>query len=394
MLRPRTFLATLMLGAGLLALTPAARANALYDYGDKNAARIAALLNPATSRQSVFHMVQIGDSHTAGDYFTDYLRTELQQRLGDGGIGWAMPMYASGQRLARVGYENEGWEPLNSRNAGEADYPFGGMIARGTGVGGQLTLKTKADDSPQQNVTVLVSQAAGDPPLRIIDADSELQDVKARRADGSWSQATFTARLPFIVTTEGSPNTRIGGWWMTSGRPGAIVSAVGINGSELSQWDRWRSGWMDDLAVGKPDLIALAYGTNEAFRGTLDPLDFRRTLETAIDQLRAKFPHSAILIIGAPESLSSLRGGACGQRAPSLNVVQQEQRAVAKEKHTLYWDWQQAMGGGCSMRKWVNQKLARKDGVHFSQEGYERAAGDLLGGLLHLRAAGGHQAGF
>ena len=38
------------------------------------------------------------------------------------------------------------------------------------------------------------------------------------------------------------------------------------------------------------------------------------------------------------------------------------------------------------MRKWVNQKLARKDGVHFSQEGYERAAEDLLGGLLHMRA--------
>ncbi|WP_454689103.1 SGNH/GDSL hydrolase family protein [Achromobacter aloeverae] len=383
--RPRILLAALVLGAGLLA--PAARAHALYDYGDRNAARIAALLTTSAGRQDGFHMVQIGDSHTAGDYFTDYLRTELQQRLGDGGIGWAMPMYASGQRLARVGYEEEGWELLTSRNGGEADYPFGGMIARGTGVGGQLTIKTKSDDSPRQRIVMVISQAAGDPPLHIIDADSEVQDVKAKRADGSWSDAAFTARLPFIVTTEGSPNTRIGGWWMTAERPGAIVSAVGINGSELAQWDRWRAGWMDDLALGKPDLIALAYGTNEAFQGNLDPQDFQRTLETAVDRLRAKFPRSAILIIGAPESLSSFKGGACGQRAPSLNLVQQAQRAVAREKHTLYWDWQQAMGGGCSMRKWVNQKLARKDGVHFSQEGYERAAGDLLAGLLHLRGA-------
>ncbi|MFC4275500.1 SGNH/GDSL hydrolase family protein [Achromobacter aloeverae] len=389
MSRPRILLAASALVAALLALAPAARAHALYDYGDRNATRIAALLTPSAGREDGFHMVQIGDSHTAGDYFTDYLRTELQQRLGDGGIGWAMSMYASGQRLARVGYEQEGWELVNSRNAGEADYPFGGLIAQGTGVGGQLTLKTKSDDSPRQNIVMVVSQAAGDPPLHIIDADSEVLDVKARRADGAWSEATFTARLPFIVTTEGSPNTRIGGWWMRGERPGAIVSAVGINGSELSQWDRWRSGWMDDLALGKPDLIALAYGTNEAFRTNLDPREYRRTLETAIDQLRARFPRSAILIIGAPESLSSLKGGVCGQRAPSLNVVQQEQRAVAKEKHTLYWDWQQAMGGGCSMRKWVAQNLARKDGVHFSQEGYERAAGDLLAGLLHLRGAAG-----
>ena len=372
----------------LLALAcAAARAHALYDYGERNAYRVHMRLN-ATGGDGSLHLVQIGDSHTAGDYFTDYLRTRLQARLGDGGLGWAMPMYASGQRMARIGYEEDGWELLSSRNAGAADYPFGGMIARGTGVPGQLTLKPKLDDTGPQQIVMLISQAAGDPPLRVVDADGRQQSVVAERADGQWSRAAFTARLPLTVTTEGSPATRIGGWWMRSGRRGAIVSAAGINGSELVQWDRWRPGWMDDLAPGRPDVIALAYGTNEAFDPRLDLAQFEQALEQAVTGLRKKFPLSAILIIGAPESLTSLKGGGrCGVRSPSLERVQLVERRVAREKRTLYWDWQQAMGGRCSMAKWVRQDLARKDGVHFTQEGYERAAEDLLTGLLRLRGA-------
>ena len=37
---------------------------------------------------ATFRILQIGDSHTAGDFFTDTLRKRLQKTWGDGGIGW------------------------------------------------------------------------------------------------------------------------------------------------------------------------------------------------------------------------------------------------------------------------------------------------------------------
>ncbi|MDV3470014.1 SGNH/GDSL hydrolase family protein [Stenotrophomonas sp. C3(2023)] len=370
--------------SAVLAASPTVSAHALQDFGDAPAARALARLQPGAEAGARLHLVQIGDSHTAGDYFTDRLRERLQQRIGDGGMGWAMPAWFNGQRMSRVGYDQQGLVLLSSRSSGEADYPFGGLIAQGGGTPTALTIKSKAGDQPLQEVTVLLSQGATDPDLDVVDADGRQLRFSSPVVEPGWASFSFKARLPFTLTTQGSPETRIGGWWLGSGRPGAIVSAVGINGAELAHWSRWRPGWMQDLAAGKPDIVAIAYGTNEAFRSPLSAEQFRGELEAAIDQLRRQLPGVGVLVIGAPESLKS-QAGSCGQRAPSLDMVQQIQREVAQQRRTLYWDWQQAMGGRCSMKGWVGSGLARKDGVHFSKEGYERAADDLYQGLVAPR---------
>ena len=70
------------------------------------------------------HIVQFGDSHTAADVMTGTLRAQLQNRLKRwNGVG--MPMYFSGQRLARYGYDNNGWEPISSRQQRDQNYTLG-----------------------------------------------------------------------------------------------------------------------------------------------------------------------------------------------------------------------------------------------------------------------------
>lgn len=357
-----------------------ASAGHVTDFGDPNAAAVLARLN---DRNGSFRYVQIGDSHTAGDYLTGELRDRLQQRMGNGGIGWAMPMSVPGQRLAKVNFDVAGWALINSRSQTPADYPFGGLIAQVVSGHAMLTVKSKGDDQLQA-VTAIIRQRQGDDPLRVADADGRQQTVASPAADGQWHEVTFQARLPLTVMADHSPGTAIGGWWFSSTRDaGAVVSAVGINGSEQWQWDRWRQGWMQDLMPGQPDMIAIAYGTNEAFNRTLDANAVRTDLEGAIDSLRQRFPQAAVLIIGAPESLVS-RSGACGRRAPNLDAVQQVQKDVAKNRRTLYWDWQQAMGGTCSMAHWLRNGLGRGDGVHFSVSGYNQLGDDLYQGLVGL----------
>jgi lysophospholipase L1-like esterase len=352
------------------------RSGHVEDFGDPNGISVAAKIREPGSG---FRYVQIGDSHTAGDYLTDQLRVRLQTQLGDGGAGWAMPMRVPGQRLARVSYDFNGWELISSRTSGPADYPFGGLIAQVVGDDATLSIKSKLGN-PLQTITAIIRQGPHDAPLVISDVDGKQQLLASPIADGQWHSIGFSARLPVNVVARHSPETAIGGWWLSSSQTGAIVSAVGINGSEQSQWSRWRSDWMQDLEPGQPDVIALAYGTNEAFSKSLDQNLVRDDLESAIDQLRHRFPRAAILILGAPESLTA-QGGSCGVRAPGLDAVQRIQKEVASNRKTLYWDWQQAMGGTCSMKRWIREGLGRGDGVHFSAAGYAQLGDDLYQGL-------------
>ena len=359
------------------------------DFGDRNGASVLAKIREPNGG---FRYVQIGDSHTAGDYLTDQLRVRLQARLGDGGDGWAMPMRVPGQRLARVSYDFDGWELISSRTSGPTDYPFGGLIAQVARDDAVLTIKSK-QGNPLQAITAIIRQGPYDEPLVVSDADAHQQLLGSPVLDGHWHSIGFSARLPVTVIARHSRETAIGGWWLNAPQPGAIVSAVGINGSELSQWSRWRSDWMADLEPGQPDLIALAYGTNEGFGNSLDETFFRNALESAIDQLRQRFPHAAILILGAPESLTA-KGGSCGVRGPSLDAVQRIQEQVASNRKTLFWDWQRAMGGACSMKRWIRQGLGRGDGVHFSATGYAQLGDDLyqgLDGLARRRTGNAHE---
>ena len=357
--------------------SPAAiRSGHVEDFGDPNGAAVVAKMHEPGSG---FRYVQIGDSHTAGDYLTDELRVRLQARLGDGGAGWAMPMRVPGQRLARVNYDVDGWDLISSRTSGPADYPFGGLIAQVASNEASLTIKSKLGN-PLQTITAIIRQGPHDAPLLISDADGQQQLLASPATDGHWHNASFSARLPVVVVARHSPETAIGGWWLSAPQPGAIVSAVGINGSEQSQWSRWRSDWMLDLQPAQPDLIAIAYGTNEAFSKTLDETQVKTDLEAGIDQLRQRFPHAAILILGASESLTALAGN-CGVRAAGLDAVQRIERDVARDRRTLYWDWQQAMGGSCSMKRWIREGLGRGDGVHFSATGYAQLGDDLYQGL-------------
>ena len=99
-------------------------------------------------------------------------------------------------------------------------------------------------------------------------------------------------------------NTAIGGWWGRSKHElGAIVSSLGINGAELSHWSRWnQNAWQQELATIAPELIILAYGTNEAYNN-LSAERIATVLDERIEQIRQASPHSAIMIVSSPEVL-------------------------------------------------------------------------------------------
>ena len=333
-------------------------------------------------QQRKLNVVQFGDSHTAADYMSNALRTTLQNTLGNGGMGWGMPMYFSGQRLTRFGYDNSNWQPISIRTQVNENYTLGGLIARPVADGATLTIKAKQAEQLQK-ITVSLRQGAEDSDFQVTDSRGQHFRLGAPIKNNTWQLQTFEAYLPFTITAPHNPQSALGGWWARNATgSGAVVSALGVNGAQLQSWNNWSNNWKQQLGQLKFDLIILAYGTNEAY--TYHDLEQQKQLLLSrIRDIREASPHSAILIVSAPESLKD-KSGECGIRPAQLSAFQNMQRQVANQAHTLFWDWQEAMGGHCSMKNWIARGDAARDGVHFSASGYTKFGDMLANDILAL----------
>lgn len=141
-----------------------------------------------------------------------------------------------------------------------------------------------------------------------------------------------------------------------------------------------------DLNAPRPDLIVIAYGTNDGFDDALNLRAFEDRLRGEIARAKAEAPAAAILILGAPEAMRGEGGGTCPDdpegrwREPGLlPLVRDVQHRVAAETGVAFWDWRGRMGGACSAHRLTlgPEPLMRGDHVHFNEAG-----ADWLGGLL------------
>ncbi|AXE30424.1 hypothetical protein DK842_11255 [Chromobacterium phragmitis] len=373
---------SLWLAAAVLGVQ--AQAAPVQDFGDPNVARLAARFSLQGDAQPPVRIIQFGDSHTAADYFSGELRARLQARYGDAGIGWLPPLNVPGQRNALAYVRSDGWALRNSRRDIDPDFPLGGFVAVAQRPGASITVKPRTEDNGLWRVRVWLRQSADNQMLTVDDGNG-LRRAQVS-AGGGWQRVEAKLKLPFTLRAESLPAPDIGGYELEKLAPGVVVDTVGSNGAQLSLWRSWGAAWGRQLAARDADLVILAYGTNEAFDAKLDLDEYKATLQGAISLVRSQLPQAAILMLGAPDS-ARRKGGAVSrecagpQRPLLLSAVQQTQRQLARDNHLLYWDWQQAMGGPCSMRIWLQQQLGRPDMVHFTAPGYTRLGDDLYEGL-------------
>ena len=389
--------ATVLLGASaaFAQAQPPARgepASALTDHGDPNISALVRRLRGPGSKRLV--VTQLGDSHTAADFFTGQLRRRLQADYGDGGIGWLPPMAVPGLLHEQAAIGTEGWTLLDSRSARDVDYPLGGLIAR-TGKawsGSMVNAIREADRTDGWRMQLWLRGAPNDRPLAWRDAQERITPVPPVPGDGRWHAVAFPVRLPAILMVQQAPAYDLGGIVLERTRgsvlaPGAQVDAVGSNGVQAAFTDAWGADWMAMLRERNPDLVLLAFGTNEAHDWALDPARYQARLAELVGRLRATLPRAVLVLIGPPAQVSraARNDPRCATPLPaSLNAVHEAQRRVARQAQTLYWDWQQAMGGPCSQPEWRAKGWAAEDGIHLTPEGYRQAADRFRDDLKRL----------
>jgi lysophospholipase L1-like esterase len=337
------------------------------------------------------HILQIGDSHTSADAISNGIRTALQTRFGNGGRGAVAPgrPYQNYVTWNVTASQSGGWAANSWTNSTAASPPLGlsGFSQTARAAGETIGL---AADAPEHEFDRLVLCAIAQPgggtiAVRIgeeerrwsLDAPRRLAACHAVDSAAPAAAASVTTEDGGVVTITSLATFRRGG--------GAMLSNLGVIGAQLVHFGRSDERVLRaELDAYRPDLIILAFGTNEGFDRRVSPGDYEVSLRAQIARIRrlagARVP---ILLVGAPDAATrdpAASGGECGEGyyTPALlGEIRRRQRAAARALGLAFWDWEAAMGGRCAARAWHRAGLMRDDHIHFTRDG-----GDRIGRML------------
>ena len=208
--------------------------------------------------------------------------------------------------------------------------------------------------------------------------DLTAQTSGTPRAGGiAWIEVEGAASDPLeIEHVAGVPE--VFGVFVERLQPGLVLDTVGIDGARAATPLAWEpEQYVAAVADRAPDLLVLAYGTNEVFdKGAVD--QYTQHLSALIRRVRQGAGPIPCWIIG-PMDAPSPGGGS----RPRVAEVSGAQQVAARQEGCAFTSAQALMGGEGSFARWTSARpqLARTDGIHLTIAGY-RALGDLLADAL------------
>ncbi|MBI5537398.1 MAG: hypothetical protein HY898_32040 [Deltaproteobacteria bacterium] len=348
------------------------------------------------SRDHHVRVLWLGDSHTQADVWTAALRNALQGKFGKGGpgfvhIGWASKHYRHGGVTIRV----EGkWRRVPSglvsvRKVDDGIFGLGGVRLVPDSQGAKSSIAVDANHVP--------GKVRFDVAFRLPDAGDALSITATGGPAVQATQKDADAGLPNavrhvllespgpggtieVMPTSGSPELM--GVIIESSEPGVVVDTLGLNGARYATALAYdEASWVREVARRAPDLVIMAYGSNESSDGKIRPDRHAALVEQLIARVRAAAPSAECLVFGPID-----RGGKSYEEA--VEELNGAQRAAASKAGCAFWSGQTAMGGKGSMTKWEAEEppLAQPDLLHLTSKGYERLGNMLARDIL---AAGG-----
>lgn len=325
-----------------------------------------------------------GASHTGGEYWTGHIRRVLQSRYGDGGHGFIMPaaLYES-DRASDINRCSSEWDiSYVGRTNGLEDNYYGlGFTARSNDPSDFAWIETTHKNPHGRHVSSYDILTLGTPDggglMAQIDRNQpvviptfspypELNHVRIEVPEGPH-------RLS--IQPAGDGEIRLFGVSAERSGPGVVVDAIGIRGREARTWLHWNDlVFQDALRVLFPDIVVLAYGTNEANALGYDMETYADDLRKVLRKLRQASPNAGCILVGPSDRAKKVSKGYRVWDRTAL--VAEVQRQVAPEFRCVFWDWQQATGGEGSMVAWHSSRppLGKDDLIHFTPKGYVHSA--------------------
>ncbi|HYI49399.1 MAG TPA: GDSL-type esterase/lipase family protein [Allosphingosinicella sp.] len=383
------------------------RCNARLCYGESLAPFLARLRASRRESGQPVHIIQIGDSHTAGDNITNGWRSRLQTRHGAGGRGAlaAGRPYAGYLTWGVTARQTSGWSVsaiFGSRyREGGPALGISGFTQTASAPGQTIGVSA---DSPDQYFDRVVLCAVAQPgggtiQLRMGEEERRWSLNAPRRLPACHAVDSAAPVSSVSVTTEDDGPVSITSIGTFRRRGGVILSNLGVVGAQLTHFGRTDDAVVRaELAAYRPDLIVLAFGTNEGFSASGGGDAYEAVLRAQIARIRrlagAGVP---ILLLGPPDAATRQAAIAdpsrdCGDgwfEPRGLSLVRERQLRVARQMRVAFWNWAAAMGGRCAAHQWRLTEQMRGDHVHFSRSGGDRIGGMIDADFVRALAAAG-----
>jgi lysophospholipase L1-like esterase len=327
-------------------------------------------LSTVKRRIEPVRIMHFGDSHTAADILTAEIRRKFQAEFGDGGAGYMVPRNPmSTPRRGVLSGATSGWtvDGIGGRVEVNGIYGLAGI--------GLST--TQADERAWIEATCnhfeiyYLRQPGGGTIDITVDGMSVLEQPLSLASDAPLPDY-FTAPLPadrmhrIEVRTVSTGKTRILGVVTEHIAPGVSYDVLGINGARAKRLISWNdTAFVDNIVQRKPDLIIVAYGTNEVADDDWTIESYQRMFAAILRRFRRAAPQASILVYGPPDRADISLGG-------KMAAMIEAQRRAAIEVGAAFWSSYGAMGGPGSMDAWASMGLGQGDHVHLTKDGYIR----------------------
>lgn len=347
-------------------------------------------LRRAERRRGQARIVFYGASHVASDLYTDVIREKLQARFGDAGAGFVLPTRAvSGYRNAGIAFEEDarGWTSVHvkARTPTRDRYGLAGLyLGAEKRKPARASFVTRPHDShggTADRIELWYLKHPRGGRLRIaVDDSARTLNTRAGTAKAAYERFVLPdAPHRVELSTTGDAAVHVFGLALERSAPGIVLDTLGIPGSRARYQLLWDDAiYREHLARRKPDLVVLAYGTNESGDDD-EPIDtYRADLRKVLARMRKVVPSTSCVLVGPSDRPIENPDGTFVDR-PRTALINQVQRELSAEYGCGFFDMVAFMGGRLSMLRWVSAlpPLGTPDYVHFTRLGYE-ALGNVL----------------
>jgi hypothetical protein len=349
-----------------------------------------AALNKLGKGKKKVRIAYFGDSMIEGDLITQDFRSLLQDRFGGDGVGF-MPVTSivAGFRQSIIHSFSPNWKDFTLMDAVPAEHGLG--ITGHTFV--PYSSSSEGDSTSSGNESWVKYTAVGRKHLnrfgsvRLFYGRSDaknsvsLNESKSIQLDGTATVNELCLCPKSVQGLKVSFNCatplNVYGFSM-EGDSGIVLDNLSFRGNSGMPLTKMPYAVLSGLnKYLHYDLIILHYGVNVVNDKVRDYSWYERGMTEVVKHLQNCFPGASILIIGAGDKSTRIEGQYVTD--PSIPVVIESQRRVAKSTHTSFWNFYEAMGGEGSMIKWVkgDTVFANTDYTHFNSKG-ARKVGSLL----------------
>lgn len=349
-------------------------------------------------------ILQIGDSHTAADFFTGEVRQLLQARFGDGGIGYlnaGRPHPGVRSAIVKVN-ASPGWTYSALQKSSDLEqFYLSGFNATVTSSGESLAFTASQPAAFDLiEVEALFGPGRGGVSIAIDDLPPVVHALDGPQNEKRVFRVTPSQGAPYdfhkmTITSTGSGPVTIASVGVFNRSYGVSYSAIGFPGATVDIMNQINGRLFgDELRRLDPQLVVLAFGTNEGFNDNLDMAKYAERYRMVLKKIRENLPRARVILVTPPNAnrlpgRCKGEGGSASCRArsgdeqgcfwstpPALDKVRDLQRQIAKQENFMSWNWGEITPGDCGAHALVNAspRLMTPDHVHFTGEGYKAGA--------------------